>query len=293
LSSAGIEAMESRLKVLTVRKVGSKPGRQHDELASDLGDALNHQDIEVYFQPQYELRSGRACGIEALARWPRLDGGATPPSLFIPVAERCGMIGAIGVSVLYQACSTVGEWTGIAPPLPTLSVNVSAQQLTEDFSAVIGGILELTEFPAARLELEVTETGLISNLGTAARSLKQCQKLGVQIALDDFGTGYSGLAYLACLPVDRLKLDQSFVQAMVSDRKVAAIVRCVLAMAREMKLEVLAEGIESERQLEMLIGMGCCEGQGNLLAPSVPAEAARELLSRPWGIRHAGGLHAA
>jgi EAL domain-containing protein (putative c-di-GMP-specific phosphodiesterase class I) len=285
--------MDSRLKVLTVRRVGSKPGRQHNQLASDLGDALDHQDIEVNFQLQYELRSGRACGLEALARWPRLDGEVTPPSMFIPVAERFGMIGAVGVSVLYQACRTVGEWTEIAPQLPTLSVNVSAQQLTEDFSAVIGSILELTEFPATRLELEVTETGLISNVGVAARTLEQCKKLGVRIALDDFGTGYSGLAYLARLPVDRLKLDQSFVQAMATDRKVAAIVRSVLAMGREMNLEVLAEGIESERQLEMLIGMGCCLGQGNLLAHTMPAEAARELLHRPWGIRHAGGLHAA
>jgi EAL domain-containing protein (putative c-di-GMP-specific phosphodiesterase class I) len=257
-----------------------------------LGDALDHQDIEVYFQPQYELRSGCASGVEALARWPRLDGALTPPSLFIPVAERYGMIAAIGVSVLYQACSTVGEWTELAP-LPTLSVNVSAQQLTEDFGAVIACILELTQFPATRLELELTETDLISNLGRAVRSLEQCKQYGVRIALDDFGTGYSGLAYLARLPVDRIKLDQTFVQAMVSDRKVAAIVRSMLALGRELNIEVLAEGIESERQLEMLIAMGCQQGQGNLLANSVPAEAARELLHRPWGVRPAGGLHAA
>jgi EAL domain-containing protein (putative c-di-GMP-specific phosphodiesterase class I) len=272
--------------------VGTKPGRQHNQLASDLGDALSHQDLEVYYQPQYELRSGRARGIEALARWPRLDGALTPPSLFIPVAERFGMIDAIGVSVLYQACSRVGEWTEFAP-LPTLSVNVSAQQLTADFSAVIGCILELTEFPALRLELEVTETGLISNVNRAAYSLEQCRSLGVRIALDDFGTGYSGLAYLARLPVDRLKLDQSFIQAMATDRKAAAIVRSVVALGRELNVEVLAEGIESERQLEMLIAMGCQQGQGNLLAHSVPAKAARELLNRPWGVRHAGGLHAA
>ena len=107
--------MES-LKVLSVRTIANKPRRRHAKLARDPGAALGHQQVEVHFQPQYELRSGRACGVEALARWPGLDGTLTPPSLFIPVAERAGMIAAIGVSVLYQACSIVAEWTEMAPP---------------------------------------------------------------------------------------------------------------------------------------------------------------------------------
>ena len=285
--------MESSLKVLSVKKIASRHGRPQAKLASDLGEAISQEDIAVHFQPQYELCSGRAVGVEALARWVRLDGRVTPPSSFIPVAERFGMIGAIGVSVLYQACSTLSEWTPLEQGAPLLCVNVSAQQLTEEFSAVLAGILELTEFPGHRLELEVTETSRISSVGRAERTLAQCRRHGVRIALDDFGTAYSGFAYLAQLPVDRLKLDQSFVQDMESNRKAAAIVRSLIALGRDMDIDVLAEGIETERQLEMLIAMGCLQGQGNLFAQPLPADAARSLMKRPWGLRHAGGLHAA
>lgn len=285
--------MESGLKVVSVKKIASRHNRPQAELASDLGKAISQEDIAVHFQPQYELLSGHAVGVEALARWLRFDGEVTPPSLFIPVAERFGLIDAIGVSVLYQACTTLCEWTTVRQSAPLLCVNVSARQLTEEFGAVLAGILELTEFPGERLELEVTETSRISSVSRAARTLAQCRRHGVRIALDDFGTAYSGLAYLAQLPVDRLKIDQSFVQAMEDNRKVAAIVRSVLALGREMNIDVLAEGIETERQLQMLIAMGCRQGQGNLLAQALPADAARDFMNRPWGLRHAGGLHAA
>jgi EAL domain-containing protein (putative c-di-GMP-specific phosphodiesterase class I) len=203
------------------------------------------------------------------------------------------MIGAIGVSVLYQACSTLCDWSSSGQKTPLLCVNVSAQQLTEQFAAVLAGILELTEFPGERLELEVTETSRISNVPRAARILSQCRRHGVRIALDDFGTAYSGFAYLAQLPVDRLKLDQSFVQAMEGNRKAAAIARSVIELGRDMNIDVLAEGIETERQLEMLSLMGCPQGQGNLLAPPLPADAARDFMGRTWGQRHAGGQYAA
>ena len=285
--------MESSLKVLSVKRIASRHNRPQAKLASDLGEAISHDDIAVHFQPQYDLCSGRAVGVEALARWVRLDGRVTPPSSFIPVAERFGMIGAIGVSVLYQACATLCEWTAAEQSAPLLCVNVSALQLTEEFGAVLAGILELTEFPGERLELEVTETSSISNLSRTALILAQCRRQGVRIALDDFGTAYSGFAYLAQLPIDRLKLDQSFVQAIENNRKAAAIVRSVIALGSDLNIDVLAEGIETERQLEMLIAMGCPQGQGNLFAQPLPADAARNLMKRPWGSRHAGGLHAA
>jgi len=285
--------MESGLKVLSVKRFASRHNRPQAKLASDLGEAISQEDIAVHFQPQYELCSGRAVGVEALARWVRLDGRITPPSSFIPVAERFGMIGAIGVSVLYQACSTLCEWTPVERNAPLLCVNVSALQLTVEFAAVLAGILELTEFPGNRLELEVTETSRISNVSRTALILAQCRRHGVRIALDDFGTAYSGFAYLAQLPVDRLKLDQSFVQAMENNRKAAAIVRSVIALGSDMGIDVLAEGIETERQLEMLTVMGCPHGQGNLLSRPLPADAARDFMNRPWGLRHAGGLHAA
>jgi EAL domain-containing protein (putative c-di-GMP-specific phosphodiesterase class I) len=292
--------MDSEIKVISVKRVAGRRNRQ-TRIATDLSDAIAQHHIMVHFQPQYELRGGRCCGVEALARWMQLNGVETPPALFIPVAERFGMIGAIGVSVLYQSCVTLLDWSEFSARPPTLSVNVSAQQLTPDFGAVIGSVIELTGFPGSQLELEITETTLIANMERAVRCLDACRGLGVKVALDDFGTGYSSLQYLAKLPVDRVKLDRYFVER-VCDRKAAAIVRSMVALCAEMGVEVIAEGIESERQLAVLESLGCAQGQGNLFAKSLPTEQARLLMQRPWGSRFAaatcnhpdgGGLHAA
>lgn len=281
--------MDRELKVVSVKRVAGRPGRQQIKLAADLGDAIAGHHIDVHFQPQYELRTGRCCGVEALARWVQANGRETPPSLFIPIAERYGMIGAIGVSVLYQSCATLLEWSEFAARPAILSVNVSTQQLTDDFGAVVGSIIDLTGFPGSALELEVTETTLISNFKRATRCLNACKQLGVRIALDDFGTGYSSLDYLLKLPVDRIKLDRYFVGRLGRDRKAAAIVRAVVALGEEAGVEVLAEGIESEADLEALDALGCRQGQGNLLCRPVPAEEARLLMREPWGARFNGG----
>ena len=281
--------MDSELKVVSVKRVAGRPKRQQNQMAADLGDAIAGHRIDVHFQPQYELRTGRCCGVEALARWMQSSGRETPPSLFIPIAERFGMIGAIGVTVLYQSCATLLEWPEFAASPAILSVNVSTQQLTDDFGAVLGSVIDLTGFPGSCLELEVTETALISNFKRAARCLNACKQLGARIALDDFGTGYSSLDYLLKLPVDRIKLDRYFVGKLRSDRKAVAIVRSVVALGEEAGVEVLAEGIESEADLAALDALGCRQGQGNLLCRSVSAEQARALMREPWGARFKGG----
>jgi EAL domain-containing protein (putative c-di-GMP-specific phosphodiesterase class I) len=295
--------MDSELKVVSVKRIAGRPKRRRDKMAADLGDAIAGHRIDVHFQPQYELRTGRCCGVEALARWMQSNGSETPPSLFIPIAERFGMIGAIGVSVLYQSCATLIEWPEFAARPPILSVNVSTQQLTEDFGAVVGSVIDLIGFPGSCLELEVTETTLISNFKRAARCLTACKQMGVRIALDDFGAGFSNLDYLLKLPVDRIKLDRYFVARLGIDKKAEAIIRAVVALGEDAGVEVLAEGVESESNFKSLEALGCKQGQGNLLCRSVPADEARALMSEPWGARFrnepqlnfpdGGGLHAA
>jgi EAL domain-containing protein (putative c-di-GMP-specific phosphodiesterase class I) len=286
--------MDHRLRVLFVEqatgtRIRSKPRTQ---LECDLREAVAMRKILVHFQPQYDLQTGRGIGMEALARWSRFDSEYVPPARFIPVAERCGLINALGSSVLHQACDALSEWSDTDLP-PTLSVNISARQVNEDFCIEVARIIEVTGVPASLVELEITETALMTHLDLAAQCFTAWRQLGVRIAIDDFGTGYSSLSYLSRLPVDRLKLDQSFIARMTGDHKTAAIVRAIIALGNDLGIAVLAEGIETEQQLGLLLEMGCPQGQGDLFSKAVPACAIRNLLAQPWGARWSGGLHAA
>jgi EAL domain-containing protein (putative c-di-GMP-specific phosphodiesterase class I) len=293
--------MEHTLKVLSVEAIGRKAPRPRSRMAITLDNAIAHHEIDVQFQPQFNLRTGRGTGMEALARWRGSDGAETPPSKFIPIAERFGLIGAMGASVLHQACAALAN-SGVSDIQPMLSVNVSTRQINTDFCAIVANVLDLTKFPGERLALEVTETAMMTDPELAARSLTLCKQLGVRISLDDFGTGYSSLAYLARLPVDQLKLDKSFTDRAASHPKTACIVRSIIRMAEDLGIEVLAEGIETEQQLSAVTSLGCSLGQGNLLAHSLPVDRAWLLMHRSWGDRFpeassalvdAGGLHAA
>jgi EAL domain-containing protein (putative c-di-GMP-specific phosphodiesterase class I) len=250
-----------------------------------VSEAVIKQELEVHYQPQYELECGLGCGVEALARWTLPDGEEISPTIFIPIAERTGMICPLGDWVLQRACETVAGWGELGGLEPTLSVNVSTHQITEDFCGVIERVIKATGFPGHRLELEITESALIGNAEEAIDCFESWRALGVHIAVDDFGTGYSSLSYLSRLPIDRLKLDRSFVQRMMFEKKTAAIVRSVLALGKELGITVLAEGIETEGQFAMLQRLGCEQVQGFLFAKPVPAREARALLSTPWGRR--------
>jgi EAL domain-containing protein (putative c-di-GMP-specific phosphodiesterase class I) len=297
--------MDSKLKFLSLELVDDDGCTDGERLPLDilLSEAVMQRELMVHFQPQYEVDGGRGCGVEALARWTLMDGQEVSPTVFIPIAERTSLICHLGAWVLEHACEALSAWGDADGHAATLSVNVSTHQINEEFCATIERIIERTGFAAERLELEITESALIADADSAIESLERCRALGVRIAIDDFGTGYSSLYYLSRLPVDRLKLDKSFVHRMTYEKKTAAIVKSVLALGAEMDITVLAEGIETERQFAMLQDWGCKQVQGFLFAKPVPAVEARALLMTPFGARPAPvfraenvtsrGLHAA
>jgi EAL domain-containing protein (putative c-di-GMP-specific phosphodiesterase class I) len=254
-------------------------------LELDLAEALRMRALRVEYQPQFDLGSGRGCGAEALARWVRSTGEVMAPSVFIRVAERAGMIHTLGEWVLHSACKTAAAWCSRPEQPTTLSVNVSALQIDEEFCAVIERTLQQTDFPAKQLELEITESALMANPALSSKYLRAWKQIGVRIAMDDFGTGYSSLSFLSRLPVDRLKLDRSLVHRMTLDRKSAAVVRLIVSLGAELNMEVIAEGVETEEQLRMLVDLGCTQAQGYLLGRPMAAEQVQVLLSKAWGNR--------
>jgi diguanylate cyclase (GGDEF)-like protein/PAS domain S-box-containing protein len=252
-------------------------------LEMGLRNAILQNELILHYQPQFEVPSGRVCGIEALARWLRSDGEMVAPSVFIPLAEHTGLITALGAWVLEEACETVAAWRGPGVEPPTLCINVSTHQICSGFSSTIARVIELTGFPAERLELEITESVLITNAQLVLECLAQWKRLGVRIAVDDFGTGYSSLSYLSVLPVDRLKLDKSLIQSMTCEPKNAAIVRAVISLGDELGVAVIAEGVETEEQFAMLQRLGCRQVQGYLLGHPTCATEARAVLTSGRG----------
>jgi EAL domain-containing protein (putative c-di-GMP-specific phosphodiesterase class I) len=254
-------------------------------LELELAEALRLRTLRMDFQPQFDLGSGRGCGVEALARWVRSTGEVIAPSVFIRIAERADMIHTLGAWALHSACAAASAWCSRAAQPTTLSVNVSALQIDEEFVGVIERTLKQTGFPAKQLELEITESALIANLALTIEHLKAWKQLGVRIAMDDFGTGHSSLSSLSSLPVDRLKLDRSLVQRMTLDKKGAAVMRLVVSLGAELDMEVIAEGVETEEQLQMLTDLGCPQAQGYLLGRPMTAELVQVTLGKTWGNR--------
>jgi EAL domain-containing protein (putative c-di-GMP-specific phosphodiesterase class I) len=263
------------------------PAMDSSMLGERLAEAIRRDALSVVYQPQFDLRTGRGCGVEALVRWVLTSGESVAPSVFIPLAERMELIHALGTWVLNSACKTGYPWSLSDPDFASLSVNVSTRQIDQGFSADLRECLKQTDFPAEKLELEITESVLIGDTDLTILCLKQWKELGVRIALDDFGTGYSSLNYLSRLPVDRLKLDQSLIRRLTVDRKSAIIVRSILALAAELVIDVLAEGVETEEQLQMLIHLGCRQAQGYLFGRSMSSQEALVALRMPWGNRPA------
>jgi diguanylate cyclase (GGDEF)-like protein len=256
------------------------------KLESDLRDAIHREELELHYQPQYDMRSGRACGVEALARW-FPAGGVIAPSEFIPLAEQAGLIESLGAWALRTASKAAAEWFDDTSQAPLVCVNVSPLQICEGFTTAIAQALETSGLPADRLELEITESVLVTNIDLAMKCLAQWKALGVRIALDDFGTGYSSLSYLTRLPLDRLKIDGSLIRGMTMGSRDTTIVRAVISLCREFGFTTLAEGVETEEQFAMLDDLGCEQVQGFLLARPVPRSQARELMHKKWGARPA------
>ena len=264
-------------------------GQQEAEKADiekQLRAGLLHGGFEVHYQPQF-APAGDLIALEALLRFRHPALGLIPPGRFIPVAEESGLIIPIGQWVLREVCRQGVEWEKRGYPPVRLAVNVSALQFAQtDFAEMARLVLAETGMPGNQLELELTETVVMSNVAESIRQMRQLRALGVSIAIDDFGTGYSSLNYLHRLEVDRLKIDRSFVMDLDSAVTTLPVVQAILALARSLKQEVVAEGVETVAQLRMLQNAGCDLLQGYLLARPVPAEVVENLFGAPlpaWG----------
>ncbi|MDP2833872.1 MAG: bifunctional diguanylate cyclase/phosphodiesterase [Pseudomonadota bacterium] len=232
------------------------------QLQNDLRHALNAGELMLHYQPQIDSL-GRMRGVEALLRWQHGKHGMISPAEFIPVAEETGLILSIGHWVLQQACRQIVAWQRAGVNMGSVAVNVSARQFHQaDFVTRVERILVETGADPRRLELELTETMLLDNIGEAVDKMQVLRRRGVRFSIDDFGTGYSSLAYLKQLPLDRLKIDQSFVRELTLESKDAAIVRAVLSMAGHLGFEVIAEGVETAAQQQALLELGCTLYQG-------------------------------
>jgi diguanylate cyclase (GGDEF)-like protein len=240
-------------------------------LQADLSSAIESQELELFYQPLYNLRTSTVCGFEALVRWRHPEHGMVSPADFIPIAEETGLIVPIGEWVIRQACADAMLW----PNGIRVAVNLSAVQFGKsDLVKIVSDALSLTGLPAARLELEVTESVLLQDNAETMGTLHQLRALGLRIALDDFGTGYSSLSYLRSFPFNKIKIDQSFVREMGERADCASIVNAVASLARELGMDTTAEGVETQEQVQQLVRAGCTEVQGYHLGRPGPASHA-------------------
>ncbi len=235
-------------------------------LVADLRDAIYNRDVVMFYQPIFDTRDGKPVAVESLARWEHPERGPVSPAVFVPLAEESGLISALGLFVLDETCRQLAEWDqllGAAAPARA-NVNVSALQLDDNLSAQVAAALERHSLEPARISVEITESALMKDPDSARAVLQQLRDLGVELAIDDFGTGYSSLAYLRHLPVDCLKVDRSFVAELADGH--AEIASAVIALAGNLNLRTVAEGVETEEQAALLTSLGATYLQGFGLA---------------------------
>jgi diguanylate cyclase (GGDEF)-like protein len=246
--------------------------------------ALERQELELHYQPKIDLTTGLTCGAEALVRWHHPTRGLISPAHFIPIAEDCRLILPIGAWVLGEACRQAERWAAAGLSFGTMAVNVSAVQFREnDFAQHVFGILGETGMDPHRLELELTESVLMTGADSIASTLQALRREGVQVALDDFGTGYSSLSYLQKFPVDCLKIDQSFIRQISTAGSQSTLVTAIINMAHTLGLRVVAEGVETGEELQFIKDRGCDEGQGFYFSLPLTASAFAERLEEQDG----------
>lgn len=245
------------------------------ELITDLRSAVANGELELYFQPQYAMKDLQISGFEALVRWKHPKRGMVPPGDFIPIAEDTGLILQVGEWVLNEACRIAAGW----PDDLRIAVNLSPRQLRgHAFGPVLINALSSSGLKADRLELEVTETVLLTDSEEVLDALHQAKSLGVKVSMDDFGTGYSSLSYLRRFPFDKIKIDQSFVRSMAYSEESVSIVKAVIELARNLNMTTTAEGVETRELLDMLADIGCTDAQGYYLGRPMPVAGASELI---------------
>ncbi|HWA49054.1 MAG TPA: EAL domain-containing protein, partial [Dongiaceae bacterium] len=250
-------------------------------LEFEIWEAAMKRSFQILYQPQVDLAQGHITGVEALLRWESARFGSISPAEFIPIAERLGLIPTVGQWVLDQACMAAASW----PDDVRVAVNVSSLQFASDnFAEWVSRTLARAGLPASRLEIEITETLFMQENKAVSATLARLRETGVAIAIDDFGTGYSALQYLQRFKVDKIKIDRSFVTAMLHNEESRAIVRAIADLAEGLGVRLNAEGIETEEQRAMLRAFGCQEGQGYLFGKAASADE----IMRRLGAAHPG-----
>ena len=253
--------------------------RLHASMVTQLHHAIERGEFSLVFQPKLGLSDGRITGVEALLRWTNSELGSISPAVFIALAEETGLIVPIGEWVLREACAQLRQWIAAGMQAITMAVNVSMLQLLRgELVTVMQRMLAECDVPAGCLELELTESMVMANAEQSIKTLSQIKTLGVQIAIDDFGTGYSSLAYLKRLPIDTLKIDKEFVGEITTNPDDEAITATIITLAHSMGLKVIAEGVETQGQLDFLRAHACDEAQGYLIARPLPADQLLKLV---------------
>lgn len=248
-------------------------------MENKLRKALERQEFVLYYQPQINIQTGRIIGSEALVRWQHPEMGLVSPGVFIPIIEESGLIVPVGEWVLREACRQNIAWQmeGLAPI--TVAVNLSALQFHQkDLTEMVADALQSTGLNSRWLELEITESGIMQNSDASVKKLHSLKDMGLKLSIDDFGTGYSSLSYLKKFPLDKLKIDQSFVREITSNKDDAAIVGAIIGMAKSLKLRVIAEGVETREHLDFLHTNDCFEMQGYYFSRPLPAEQFQRLV---------------
>ncbi|MFI5020896.1 MAG: EAL domain-containing protein [Alphaproteobacteria bacterium] len=256
--------------------------RARAALVEDLRGGITRGELELYYQPQVNLDSGVIVGVEALVRWRHPTRGLLAPGKFIGEAERSGLILELDRFVLWEACRHGRAWldAGVAPPVLAVNVSSSVLKRGAQYLESLDRALRETGYPPERLELELTETVFMETTHAHREILDALKQIGVRIALDDFGTGYSSLAYLRMFPIDRIKIAQVFVSRLPADANDAAIVEAITKLAAALRISLIAEGVETQEQLQFLRARGCVEAQGYYFSRPVPPEAATALIRR-------------
>jgi len=248
-------------------------------LENSIRKALEKDEFVVYYQPRINIKTGQITGMEALARWQHPDLGLTLPLKFIPLAEETGLIIPIGEQVMWKACKQNKMWQDSGFPHLCIGVNFSAKQFQQkNLIEMITKVLTNTGLKPDRLELEITESTIMRDIRHATSTLHELHEIGIKISIDDFGTGYSSLSYLKNFPIDMLKIDRSFLIGVTTNSDDKAIVDAIIAMAHILKLKVIAEGVETEEQMEFLRSHNCDEAQGYLFSKPLPSEELAQLL---------------